>query len=102
MYFFYSEYIFDEASSDRSILHSNKTKLGSVLNKNGITFKTVDYSENERLLYENSLRVLKKYKRVFESEGNDDLYEQKLKEDMLGKELYSKGLASRYLYIIGG
>ncbi|MHC1720394.1 MAG: methionine biosynthesis protein MetW [Clostridiaceae bacterium] len=102
MYLFYSEYIFDEVSGDRSILHSHNTKLGAALSKNGIPFKTIDYSENERLLYENSLRVLKNYKRVFESEDNKDLYEQKLKEDLMGRELYSKGLAIRYLYIIEG
>ncbi len=102
MYLFYSQYIFDEVSGDKSILHSHNTKIADVLNKNKIPFKTIDYSENERLLYENSLRVLQKYKRVFEGEGNKDLYEQKLKEDMTGMELYNKSLASRYLYIIDG
>ena len=70
------------------------------VDKNGIAFKTIDFSENERLLYENSLSALKKYKRAFEGEGNEDLYQQKLKEDMLGRELYNKSRASRYLYII--
>lgn len=102
MYLFYSQYIFDEALGDRSILHSQKTKIADVLNNNNISFKTVDYSENERLLYENSLKVLKKYKKAFEYEENIDLYEQKLKEDMTGQELYEKNLASRYLYIIDG
>ncbi len=102
MYLFYSQYIFDEDSRDKSILHSHNTKIADALNKNRISFKTIDYSENERLLYENSLKVLQKYKRAFEDEGNKDLYEQKLKEDMMGMELYNKSLASRYLYIIDG
>lgn len=102
MYLFYSQYIFDEAFGDKRILHSHKTKIAEVLKKNNISFKTVDYSENERLLYQNSLKVLKKYKKTFESEGNLDLYEQKLKEDAMGMELYEKNLASRYLYIIDG
>ncbi len=100
MYLFYSQYIFDEASGDLSILNSNNTKIADVLNKNGISFKTVDYSDNEHLLYENSLRVLKKHISEFESEGNKELYDQKLKEDTMGLELYNKGLAKRYLYII--
>lgn len=100
LYLFYSQYIFDEAAADKSILHSHNTKIADVLKKGGIPFKTIDYSENECILYENSLRVLQKYKGVFESEGNMDIYEQKLKEDMMGMELYSKNLASRYLYII--
>lgn len=102
IYFFYSQYIFDEASGDKSILQSHNTKIADVLNKNRIPFKTIDYSENERLLYENCLKALQKYKQAFEDEGNKDLYEQKLKEDMTGMELYNKNLASRYLYIIEG
>ncbi len=100
MYLFYSQYIFDETSVDKSILQSNNTKIANILNKNRIAFKTIDYSENERLLYENSLNALQRYKREFENEGNKDLYEQKLKEDMTGMELYNKNLARRYLYII--
>lgn len=100
MYLFYSQYIFDEAFGDKSILQSHNTKVSDALNKNNIAFKTIDFSENECLLYENSLKALKKYKKTFEDEGNLDLYEQKLKEDMMGLELYEKNLASRYLYII--
>jgi SAM-dependent methyltransferase len=68
MYLFYSQYIFDEVFADKSILHSHNTKIADVLNKNNISFKTIDYSENERLLYENSLKVLKKYKKRFKDE----------------------------------
>ena len=100
MYFFYSQYIFDEAATDKSILLSDKTKLARALQSNGILFKTIDYSENERRLYQNSLPMLREYKKAFAAEGNTDLYEQKYKEDLLGAELYRKGLAARYLYII--
>jgi hypothetical protein len=48
------------------------------------------------------LEALQKYRGEFEAEGNADLYEQKHQEDLLGMELYLKGLASRYLYIIDG
>jgi SAM-dependent methyltransferase len=102
MYLFYSQYIFDEVSGDKSVLQSHNTKIANILNKNRIPFEAIDYSENERLLYENSLKALQKYKRAFEDEGNIDLYEQKLKEDMTGMELYKKSLASRHLYIIDG
>jgi SAM-dependent methyltransferase len=102
MYLFYSQYIFDEAFADKSILNSHNSKIADVLNKNNISFNTIDYSENERLLYENSLKVLQKYKKAFEDERNIDLYEQKVKEDMMGMELYNKNLASRYMYIIDG
>lgn len=45
-----------------------------------IFFNTIDFSKNECLLYENSIRVLQKYKKKFEEEGNLDLYEQNLRK----------------------
>jgi trans-aconitate methyltransferase len=100
MYFFYSQYLFDEATGDKNILRGDHTKIADALRSNGIPFKTIDFSGNERLLYKNSLEALQKYREAFEAEGNTDLYEQKYQEDLLGMELYQKGLASRYLYII--
>jgi len=100
LYLFYSQYLFDEAAGDRSILRGDHTKVADILNKNGISYGTIVYSENERLLYERSLAALKKRKKEFYEEGNADLYENKRKEDMMGKHLYDKGIASRYLYII--
>lgn len=99
-YLFYSQYIFDETAADKSVLKSDRTVLAQVLDKNQIPYKTVDYSDNERNLYENSLRVLQKQKAAFVSEGNADLFENKWNEDSFGKELYDKGLARRYMYII--
>ena len=102
MYFFYSQYLADEATRDKSMLWSNNTKIAKVLHNNGISFKTIDYSENERILYKNSVETLQRYREAFEVEGNTDLYEQKYQDDLLGMELYHKGLASRYLYIVDG
>lgn len=101
MYLFYSQYIFDEDFEDKSILKSNNTKLARILNGNHIPYKIIEYSENERKLYENSLIALENCKQDFINEGNKDLLLQKLKEDTFGLNLYNKGLASRYLYIIG-
>ncbi len=100
MYLFYSQYLFDETAGDRSILRGDHTKVADILNENEISYETIDYSENERLLYERSLAALKKRKKEFEVEGNYDLYEAKCKEDTMGKHLYGKGHASRYLYIV--
>ncbi len=100
MYLFYSQYLFEETIGDRDALRSDHTKVADVLSKNGFSYKTIDYSKNERLLYERSLIALKKRKEEFMNEGNWDLYESKRKEDLLGKHLYDKGLASRYLYIV--
>lgn len=77
MYFFYSQYILDETTGDKRTLQSNRTKIAEILYRNEIPFKTIDYSENERLLYQNYLEALQMYREAFEREGNIDLYEQK-------------------------
>lgn len=99
LYLYYSQYIFDETVKERAILHYDLTRLAQVLQVKAIPYQTVDYSANERALYEKSLQVLPKYQKAFIDEGNQDLFEMKLKEYASGKELYDKGLASRYLYI---
>ena len=100
LYLFYSQYLFGESSADKSMLECGNTAIGAILNKNGIPFTAADYSENEFHLYEASLRALQKYTKAFEAEGNGDLWENKRREDTLGMELYEKGCASRYLYIV--
>lgn len=62
----------------------------------------MDYSENERMLYLNSIRVLQKLECAFKKEGNEDLFQNKLREDRMGMDLYDRGLACRYLYIVDG
>jgi SAM-dependent methyltransferase len=98
-YLFYSQYLFENTSEDRSILHADKTRVADVLNRNGFPYKAIDYSKNEQLLYEKSVVILNKLKEDFRREGNSDLYESKLEETLLGKQLYDNGLASRFLYI---
>lgn len=100
LYLFYSQYIFDETSKDKSVLHHANTRLARSLQQNKLHYRVVDYSANEQSLYENALKVLPKYKNAFQCEGNSDLYENKLRENRTGWELYAKGLASRYLYIV--
>lgn len=101
LYLFYSQYLFDEASADRRILNCEQTKIAEILRRNAIRFSAVDYSENERALYRNSIQALQKRKPEFEKEGNTDLFQNKLREDLMGMDLYEKGFARRYLYIVG-
>jgi SAM-dependent methyltransferase len=99
LYLYYSQYLFDK-SPDRRTLHRDHTAVADVLNAYHIPYEAVDYSENERVLYEKSLAALQKRQKAFEAEGNLDLFEEKLREDTLGNQLYGEGLASRTLYII--
>ena len=100
LYLYYSQYIFDGNQEDKDILKYNNTRLARNLNQSGVNYKTIDYSENERNLYERAIHVLPKYKDAFEREGNKDIYEKKINENKFGRELYDNGCASRFLYII--
>lgn len=100
MYLFYSQYLFEDSPLGKDALRGGSTKIADILNRNSIPYKTIDFSENERILYERSLNALKKREEEFKREGNADLFEEKLKEQLMGKQLYDSGNASRYLYII--
>lgn len=100
LYLYYSQYIFDEKNEDKKILKCNHTRVAESLNKAGIKYRSIDYSENERYLYEKAIQILPKYKEAFGQEGNIGLFEKKMNENKLGKELYENNCASRYLYII--
>ena len=100
MYLFYSQYLFEGAATGSTPLHKDHTKVADILNKHGVSYKVIDYSENERRLYEKSLVALKQREAEFAREGNLDLYEGKLKEDTMGKHLYAEGRAKRFLYIV--
>jgi len=101
LYLYYSQYIFSENQRDETLLQPDNTRLGAALRRTGITYRTIDYSSNEYALYENALRVLPKYQKAFADEENSYLYETKMRENQSGKDMYDKGLASRYLYIVG-
>lgn len=100
MYLYYSQYIFDAKAEDKTILNSDNTRLARALNENGLHYKSIEYSKNEYTLYENSLKILPRLKEAFINEGNEELYISKIKESKIGIDLYEKGLARRYLYII--
>jgi SAM-dependent methyltransferase len=100
LYLYYSQYIFDENKEDRNILDYNNTSLAKSLEKAEVSYRVINYSENERNLYERTLEILPKYREALEIEGNGDIYIKKLNESRFGKELYDKNCASRYLYIV--
>lgn len=100
LYLFYSQYIFDAKKKQEILLHADHTRLGAILRQANLPYKTIDFSTNERSLYENELGILPKYRDSFAAEGNIRLYENKQSEYTIGKSLYDQGLASRYLYIV--
>ena len=63
LYLYYSQYIFDENKEDRNILDYNNTSLAKSLEKAEVSYRVINYSENERNLYERTLEILPKYRK---------------------------------------
>jgi len=99
MFLFYSQYLFEPGES-KNRLSADGTILAKTLRRNGIPYMAVDFSANEQRLYNRAIMALERLQSAFEREGNLDLLEQKKREDLLGKQLYEEGRASRFLYVI--
>ena len=99
-FLFYSQYIFEENPADRTILQADHTVPAKILRQQNIPYRAVDFSGNERTFYPAALSALKKRRDKFQREGNSDLYEKILADNLLGKQLYDTGRASRFLYIL--
>lgn len=98
-YFYYSQYIFDDANEDQSVLETDNTRIAKALQRNGVPYSAINYSENERIFYGKCIEILPKYELRFQKEENHDLYLSMMNEYRLGRELYEKHRASRYLYM---
>lgn len=101
IYLFYSQYLFEDRAAEKNVLQGDHTKVADILRRINAPYEIINYSKNEKALYERSLYTLEKLEDAFKGEGNYDLYEDKVKEQRIGKHLYDTGNASRYLYIIG-
>jgi SAM-dependent methyltransferase len=99
MFLFFSQYLF-EPDEKQERLKADNTGLAEALHRTGIPYTTIDFSANERVLYERSIRALERLQPAFEQEGNLELWHQKTQEALFGKQLYEQGRASRFLYQI--
>jgi len=99
-FLFYSQYIFEENPADRTILQADHTVPAKILSQQNIPYRAVDFSGNERTFYPAALSALMKRRNKFQREGNSDLYDKILADNLLGKQLYDTGRASRFLYIL--
>jgi len=99
MFLFFSQYLF-EPNEEKDRLKADYTGLAEALRRTGIPYTTIDYSENERIHYERSIRALERLQPAFEREGNLELWHQKKQEDLFGRQLYEQNRASRFLYLV--
>jgi ubiquinone/menaquinone biosynthesis C-methylase UbiE len=87
-----------EESFSKESLPADKTPLGSVLGRNGLSFQSWDFSRAD---YEHALRkhaIAEELKSDFEYEGNLFLYENHIGEAKGVAAAFEKGCHARYLY----
>jgi hypothetical protein len=100
MYLFYSQYLFDENEGDKSILQKDHTRIADILKQNGVSYEAIDFSENERRLYEKSLIALKSAKKRLHTREIRICFQVAIARICWEKQLYETGRACRFLYIV--
>jgi SAM-dependent methyltransferase len=83
---------------DTEQLQPDKTRLAQALSELGMTFRTHDFSAEEKSFWRRTRTVLDDLKAEFEAEGNTRLYEERLAETRGELEAVESERVSRYLY----
>lgn len=76
------------------------TGLGKILDKEKIKYEYWDFTENEKRVWENSLKEAEELKQEFISEGNLEIYKGRVAEAKKNLIWQSKGEMVRYLYYV--
>jgi ubiquinone/menaquinone biosynthesis C-methylase UbiE len=95
---FYSEMKGPEDA--KSILKAEGTRLATALQSLGLTYKTIDFSSNEKRFWTDALKAATELKAAFESEGNLELWKTRDAESRYILSFYDSGTASRHLYMV--
>ncbi|MFX0050976.1 MAG: class I SAM-dependent methyltransferase [Candidatus Hermodarchaeota archaeon] len=93
---FYSEICAPKGSKE--ILQPNKTKLAEALKKNELNFKTIEFTESEKKLWNRLKQLYEDLETDFQEEGNHDLWKKSYQETLSLVKAYEEGRCRRYLY----
>ena len=84
------------AGTPETHLQPDNTRLAHALQKLGLAYNTVDFTEANNRLWQTTRRVLKELRANFEAEGNAIIYETAMGET----NRLDWGTGCRYLYLI--
>jgi len=76
------------------------TGLGKILEKEKIKYDYWNYTENEKRVWENTLKVAEELKQDFINEGNLEIYKGRVAEAAKNLKWQSNGEMVRYLYYV--
>ncbi|MFX1255968.1 MAG: methyltransferase domain-containing protein [Promethearchaeota archaeon] len=81
-------------------LQSEKTQMGTALTKNGLGFKTIDFTEDALQFWIRELSVAQELREMFEKEGNLELCEQRIADSKNTLNNINNQRQRRYFYHI--
>jgi cyclopropane fatty-acyl-phospholipid synthase-like methyltransferase len=92
---FFAQY---QGTEPQDVLKPENTEMGKALTKNGLKFKTIDFTENARNIWRRELVVAQELQDMFEKEGNPDLCEQRIEQSKDLIQRFDNGQQRRYFY----
>ncbi|MFX0114430.1 MAG: class I SAM-dependent methyltransferase [Candidatus Hodarchaeota archaeon] len=92
---FYDQY---QGAELPDILKPKNTGIGKALTKNGLPFKTIDFTEHSHDFWRRELAVAQELKEMFEKEGNLDLCEERIRDSKEQIEHFDNHQQRRYFY----
>jgi ubiquinone/menaquinone biosynthesis C-methylase UbiE len=83
----------------RDALLPKNTKVGAALRNNGMTYETVDYTDNSRQIWIREIAAAESLKEQFAAEGNTDICEDRAQDAKRTLETIESGRHERYFYL---
>lgn len=87
-----------DSDTDSDLLPENKP-LGKALLKNGFKLEAIDFTSNEKRIWEDSIIVANELKSEFEKEKNLEIYKGRIAEAKKNINWQEKKLMTRHLYL---
>jgi len=82
----------------KNILLPENTKVGKALSNSNMTYQTLDFTANSKLIWIREIQAAEELKDLFIKEGNTDIYEDRAKDAKQTLELVESGRQVRHFY----
>ncbi len=93
---FYAQY--RDLDEPIELLKAEKTKVGKALLKNGLSFSSIDFTENAKEIWVKEVSAAEELKELFEQEGNLILYNDRTEDAKRVLEWIKNEQEKRYFY----
>ncbi len=87
-----------ESKESKNTLEPNNTQMANALKKNGLSFTTIDFTQNARDIWEREISIGNELRDQFEKEGNLDICEERIADGKRWVYRIDNQLQKRYFY----